>query len=204
MKSTLLALIVLLAAGTGKAVTYAWTNTLGGDWSVAANWSSHVVPGAGDSVLITNNGNYTVTILTSSVTLSNLTLGGSTGVQTLLNGTANTLATTNLGMVNANGVLTLTNGGISGKLSIAAGAHLNLSSSNSIYIDNLSLTNRGTVTWSGAHLDMGSTFITNSGVWQITGDSSMYQDVGLLSVFGNSGTLSKTAGTGISSLSGII
>jgi hypothetical protein len=47
--------------------TITWTNTAGGDWSVAANWSSAGVPGAGDDVAITLPGSYLVTSGTSGV-----------------------------------------------------------------------------------------------------------------------------------------
>ena len=37
-----------------------WTNTLGGNWNVAANWNPNIVPAAGDTAVITNAGNYTL------------------------------------------------------------------------------------------------------------------------------------------------
>ncbi len=74
MKSILLVSLALFTAFTSHALTHSWTNTLGGDWSVAANWLPHGVPLTDDDVLITSNGTYTVTILSNSVQVGNLTL----------------------------------------------------------------------------------------------------------------------------------
>jgi len=57
-----------------SAATLTWTNTLGGNWSVAANWSPHAVPGAADTANITTAGTYTVT-LDANATVTALTLG---------------------------------------------------------------------------------------------------------------------------------
>jgi hypothetical protein len=68
-----------------RAATITWTNTAGGDWSVAANWSPNGVPGGSDSAAITRTGNYTVTV-SSAGSIGTLTLGASSGdgtVQTL-------------------------------------------------------------------------------------------------------------------------
>src|ERR1039457_7308146 len=53
--------LALLAVGNlAPAATITWTNTSGGNWSVAANWSPNQVPTNTDSVLITAPGTYTV------------------------------------------------------------------------------------------------------------------------------------------------
>src|SRR6185295_13568065 len=62
-----------------------WSNPLGGDWNVAANWSPNQVPGPADNVFITNSGTYTVT-LNVNTTNNSVTLGGDSGTQTLANG----------------------------------------------------------------------------------------------------------------------
>ncbi len=54
------------------AVNRNWTNTLGGDWSVAANWSPNGVPTGGDVANITNGGTYTVTIATGTISIASL------------------------------------------------------------------------------------------------------------------------------------
>ena len=42
-----------------------WTNTGGGNWSTASNWSGNIVPPSGEAVWIGNAGNYTVNVTTS-------------------------------------------------------------------------------------------------------------------------------------------
>ena len=47
---------------SAQGATVTWTNTAGGNWGVAANWSPNQVPGAADTGLITTPGTYTVTL----------------------------------------------------------------------------------------------------------------------------------------------
>jgi hypothetical protein len=89
--SFLLSGITLLALGNlAHGATITWTNTSGGNWSVANNWSPHQVPTNTDDVLITKPGTYTVTfdVINSypATNANNLTLGagGTEGLQTLL------------------------------------------------------------------------------------------------------------------------
>src|ERR1700733_13866330 len=42
------------------ASTIVWTNTVGGGWNEATNWSPNEVPGSGDTVLVTNDATFTV------------------------------------------------------------------------------------------------------------------------------------------------
>src|SRR5262249_47933235 len=42
--------------------TNTWTNTAGGSWSTASNWSKGTVPTSSDEACITTNGTYTVTL----------------------------------------------------------------------------------------------------------------------------------------------
>src|SRR5579871_2262830 len=77
-------LFALLSASMSFAATFTWTNTAGGLWTTAANWSpSGGPPTALDTALITTSGTYTVTNSGTAVA-SVLTLGGTTGTQTLL------------------------------------------------------------------------------------------------------------------------
>ncbi len=74
---------------------------------------------------------------------------------------------TNFGSVRANGILSVTNGGLQGKLSVASGGQLNLGGSAGKFLYNFALTNAGTVNWSGGGLSVGgnnilTTTITNS------------------------------------------
>src|SRR6266403_1806823 len=65
-----------------RAATISWTNTAGGIWSVANNWSPHQVPNASDDAVITTPGGYTVS-LDITATINSLTLGGASGQQIL-------------------------------------------------------------------------------------------------------------------------
>jgi hypothetical protein len=91
------------------AATLVWTNTAGGAWSTAANWSPNAVPAAGDLVFITNSGTYTVSFNTS-VNLASLTVGhtSATGLQQLSN-LGGTLTVTNVSSA-SNGVIHLSSG----------------------------------------------------------------------------------------------
>src|ERR1700686_5040462 len=67
-----LALLTALFAGSASAAgcTNTWTNTAGGSWFNAANWSSKAVPSSSDEACITAAGTYTVEMSqTSTVSL---------------------------------------------------------------------------------------------------------------------------------------
>lgn len=90
-----LAIVPVFLAQTCRSAQLVWTNAAGGNWTVAANWNPNTVPAAGDSVVITNEGTFTVT-LAAGATLNSLTLGSTLtpGTRTLQL-TAGTLAVTN-------------------------------------------------------------------------------------------------------------
>src|SRR5689334_19918293 len=82
-RSNLFRAILLLASGCfAPAATITWTNTSGGNWSAANNWTPHQVPGPADEVVITNNGTYTVNMDVDAA-IASLTLGGASGTNTL-------------------------------------------------------------------------------------------------------------------------
>ena len=74
--------------------TIQWTNVLGGNWSVPANWSPNRVPGPTNNAVIITNGTYTVAINVPAA-VSNLTVGAgsvaSTQTVNLLGGQGLTL-----------------------------------------------------------------------------------------------------------------
>jgi Flp pilus assembly protein TadG len=94
----------LLAFASARAADITWTNTAGGNWNAAANWSPNQVPGSNDHALTTADGTYTVTVNTA-VTIAQLTLGATSGTQTLANNTSGALTLTGTGQVLASGVL---------------------------------------------------------------------------------------------------
>ncbi|MEI6078985.1 MAG: hypothetical protein WCS94_25655, partial [Verrucomicrobiota bacterium] len=58
--------IFLLLSILAHATTITWINPLGGNWSVASNWSPSQVPGADDTAVINIDGNYTVALDTTA------------------------------------------------------------------------------------------------------------------------------------------
>ncbi|MFQ6614161.1 MAG: LamG-like jellyroll fold domain-containing protein, partial [Fidelibacterota bacterium] len=89
-----------------------WNSINGGNWSNPANWDTGTVPGSTDNVFITISGTYTVT-LDADVTVASLSLGGSSGVQTL-SADGRTLTLIGTGTVNSNGALHLINSIVTG------------------------------------------------------------------------------------------
>jgi hypothetical protein len=93
-----------------------WTNTAGGSWFEGSNWSNSAPPTSGEEACITAAGTYTVTMTQESGTVSvkSLTVGGTSGKQTLAVGSScsvNAILTTTAGISNgAQGAITLTNG----------------------------------------------------------------------------------------------
>ena len=66
------------AAHAGPSCTDTWTNTAGGDWGTATDWSEGTVPTISDVACITTAGTYTVTISAAdgAQTVGGLALGG--------------------------------------------------------------------------------------------------------------------------------
>ncbi len=106
------------SAGAGEC-TDSWTNTAGGDWFAAANWSTGSPPGPQDNACITASGTYTVTMTqtaaSGTVSMRSLTLGGASGTQTLALASSCSLdavLTATAGISNGvRGAITLANGG---------------------------------------------------------------------------------------------
>src|ERR1700712_245838 len=85
-----------------------FTNALGGNWNVGANWSGVTVPGGTDDAVISNPGTYTVSITNTqgpnSITLNDATAPLSVGATGIILGStmalnAGTFALANLGQV---------------------------------------------------------------------------------------------------------
>ncbi len=162
---------LLFIAGHGRAADVVWTNTAGGDWNTAGNWSPNQVPGGNDSAWITNNGSYTVTSqIYPGINISNLVVGGISGTQTF--SMYWTLTNNGLVTVNSNGVMHDNFGIYNGLESYATLAGLG------------GLTSAGLFTWDGA-LNLPS--ITNSGVASLAANQMNGCD------FVNSGALTLTS-----------
>ncbi len=126
MKKFLFFLILLFCASV-EAADIVWTNTLGGTWGTAANWSPNQVPTSADTAWITNNGTYTVTQNVASATALSLALGGTSGTQTL-NHNGGTLALGAGGSSSANGAYALSGGTLTGSGTLTLGGPLNWTS----------------------------------------------------------------------------
>ena len=170
---TIIAVLLFAAVGNfvTDAATITWINTNGGNWSVATNWSPHQIPVLGDSAVITNAGNYTVTLDTTP-TVDSLTLGGASGTQTLTNsGFTMTLTFNNASVVNTNGVLAMGGGSLS-----SSGLIIN-----------------GRFNWTGGFIDVGSTLtVATNGTLVLAGNNGT--DYPLLGILTNAGTVKVVSG----------
>jgi fibronectin-binding autotransporter adhesin len=122
--------LTLLAPCVARAAPVSWVNSAGGSWSQGSNWSTGMLPGQTDDVVITLTGNYTVT-LDVDATVASLTLGATSKTQTLSLPT-NTLTLKGGSTVGSHGVLELSGGTL-----VAAG-----------------LTVNGAVNWSGGTISL--------------------------------------------------
>lgn len=218
MRTSIL-IIPLVAALNARADLINWTNTAGGNWNVAANWSPSQVPSTNDTALITNAGNYTVTLNTDP-TIAGLILGGISGTQTLAT-SGNTLTLNGEGTVNANGSLNLSGttplsgtnrltlagvitwryGAIDTNVvvNVVAGGQVLISSGGTKYAKLLygSLTNNGVITWQPTgNLVIGGTLHNLAqGVFDAQLSDSIPQS-GTNAVIINDGVFRRSAGTG--------
>ncbi|HEX5043821.1 MAG TPA: hypothetical protein VFV75_12995 [Candidatus Polarisedimenticolaceae bacterium] len=197
----------------------AW-NTGTGNWSTAGNWSPAQLPAAGDTVTIAANGantTFTVTLDVDS-TISGLTVGGGSGVQTLsiVNGlrilTLNGASTVNAGgalahsagTIGGTGTLTI-NGGYdwTGGVQTGAGTTTVNGTFHCAGVVGINggrtLNNATTLAWnpatgSGFRTGTGS-IINNSGTWDSQSDGVIVNFYGGTSTFNNTGLFKKSAGT---------
>ena len=99
-----------------------WTNTSGGSWSTSSNWSKGTVRSSSEEVCITASGTYTVTLEAETPELKTLTIGGSSGTQTLqltTGGCVSAVVNATEGMVVASsGQLVMTSAGNCGSDSV--------------------------------------------------------------------------------------
>ena len=159
MKMRILAALLAAAfaqfEGAWAATTTVWTNTSGGNWSVAANWSPNQAPGIGDIAEITTAGTYTVTNNQNTVVASFALGSGSAGVQSLQVPGGGALTFTGGSTVNGNGVLAVSGGGV---LSLAGGLSLYglLTNAGTVNLTNnpITILNNGTVTYQGGLVNL--------------------------------------------------
>ncbi|MBO1048263.1 MAG: hypothetical protein HEQ10_11150 [Dolichospermum sp. DEX182a] len=191
-----------------------WKNGVNGNFGTAANWNPGTVPTTANIAQINLDGTYTV-LLNLNRTLSGLTLGGTSGTQTL-NNNGFTLTLNGVSTVGTNGVLNLTSGTIngtgaltvSGKLNWSGGTLsgtgkktvtgiLNLSGNQSL--NGTTLETTGTTIWTGN----GTLSTSNAAIWNNTStgtidlqsDADFSYNTGTKTTFNNAGTFTKSNGT---------
>lgn len=155
--------------------------------------------------MITAPGDYAVTI-PNNVTVSQLTLGGLSGTQTLTL-TSSTLMVTNAGLITAHGLLDMQGGSLVGVMTVGAGGTISFTGAAQKAIVQLALVNNGTVRWQGGNLGIGgtpTTTVVNNGLWEINSDAAYTLFFGgPTPTFVNTGTLRKIGGTGTTSFSNL-
>jgi hypothetical protein len=216
---------IFLNVYNASATTYAWTNTAGGLWSAAANWSPNGIPGSGDTALITTSGTYAVG-LSAPVTVNLLTVGtiNGSGTQSFSTSTINltvqsSLVVNNTGAFTLNGGVLTVNGTIQGlvtwtggqfgngpgPLTLATNATLVLAGSNGTdYSMGQFVTNAGTIELQSGNLALN--YCTYYGGLQNL-PGALINLEGNVSIDGcggtgliNGGTLVKSAGSGVSAI----
>lgn len=209
LQLTSLALLLLIAETS--AAELVWTNTAGGSWNTAANWSPNQIPTAADRVWITNNGTYTVTV-SGNAAAGELILGGTAGIQTLSltsgalllgNGTGNSNAVLRIsggtlggsGRFTSAGPLNWTGGTITNTVQCAGGS---ISGSATKTLRYGCLINAGLLTFSGGYLEPynGASVSNLAGaIFDITADCDIsYYSTSSGPIY-NSGIFRKSGGT---------
>jgi len=202
---------------SAQAAGNSWTGGAGdGLWSSVGNWSLGRTPDITDTVYITLDGTYTVTLNVND-TVSAIEVGGATGTQTLSitnrTLTVDSSATfgpnaelslaggtiTGGGDVTIDGAMNWTGGTLSttGTTTIGTTATATLSSTAVRYLYNGTLVNAGAVVWSDGTIysySGGSIDNQAGGTFEVQGARSFTLQVAG-GTFTNAGTLSKT-GTG--------
>jgi hypothetical protein len=218
--SALLALLLFYSAG-GQAATLMWTNTSGGNWSVAANWNPHQVPGAGDVAAITLTTASKLEVrMDVDVTIAGLTMGGSAhvlrvGGKTLTLGGTSTIgpnqeivldqgAFVGSAATRVTGGSILWSGGrLQGPVTLEAGSQLVLQGTigNPYDLEGV-LTNKGTVRLVSGNLRCRAAQIYNlsGGVIDFQGDADMANYSVGTELLENQGTIRKSTGSGISAV----
>lgn len=212
----LLTVYLVMASLPSQAATLAWTNTAGGLWSAAANWSPNAVPAAGDSVLITNAGTYTVTnsaganrsalhrgLMDSNfVGLGRLRLTAGTFTAGIMNVETNGAldlagATFTAATHNHRGTWTWTSGAVpgAGSHSILAPGTLHLESAVTKSLSVGTIANSGTLNWNAGNLSVlsGAVF-ANNGTMNISNNVNFSSGGGAIPTFRNSATLNLASG----------
>jgi len=178
LKIALPVLVLWLVTGSiAHSTTYVWSNTAGGNWNVAADWSPNGMPGSGDTADISASGTYTVTVNTAE-SVGTLTMNGTSGMQTLNISSSGTLTINSASTGNANAVVEVSGGTLTGTGSLTLAGILNWTSGT--ISSGVSFAGGG---FSGGSLYLDGGLLTNNGVLYWTNNATLYDGNG--SVFTN-------------------
>src|SRR5262249_24193444 len=151
-----------------RGLPISWAAPSSGNWNTPGNWSPPQVPGVSDDATIAVAGTYTVT-LDVNATVNSLTLGGSSGTQTLSDASF-TPGTHAASAVGATGVLAVSGGTIL-PFSVALTCQGIVAWTGGT-IFNLAVASTGVVNVSGAADKTASGATTNAGTFAWTGSGS--------------------------------
>ncbi len=168
-------LAVLCLASLGvRAETVTWTNTAGGAWSLAANWSPNKVPVAADTAQITNSGTYLVT-LDSAAGVTHLQVGAASGTQSFRLTSAGSLTVTGTAAFATNAPVEWAGGTLAGTGTFQISGPLTLSGAGDRTFVQARLQTYGTTTWSGTGRLLGynAPLWLQSGVLNVSVPSSL-------------------------------
>ena len=184
-------LAVLLQADTST-----WIQSAGGDWASAANWLPGGVPGPGDTAVVDLPGTYTVDV-SGSVSVGTVRLVGGSGAEPTLRVLGNLTAgilETGVGAAlvqhgnvsvgersSISGTYVWNSGFIQGGGStrVEAGGVLRIDSGSTHEFPAHTVTNRGTVEWTGGLVRGGQgSVLVNLGEWRVNGGGDVNSDYG--------------------------
>jgi hypothetical protein len=191
-----------------------------GDWNVVTNWErfdgavwqpAATAPASTDGIVtvvslnvITANTSVTADQLVidagaSLIITSAFTVANGTGTDLSVNGTLQVAADlSGPGTTSVAGTFDWTTGTVSTATTITAAGSMLISGAGAKAV-NSSITNNGTITWSAGNLDFNAGSVINNGTFVTTFDGTI-NNTTLTNSFTNSGTLQKSAGTGITTI----
>ncbi len=195
--------LLLVTAPLAHATTFTWSSPASGSWHTATNWSPIGLPGAGDTVNLTNTSSFTVSLTNGSpgVNLFSLTLGGAATlvVSKATPFTVVTCLVTNGGALVVSNSSTIT----PSALAVTAGGSFTLDSSATLAASAVAFANAGSVfvnnlatfTISNCVINAGGTFAAD-GYATLTGAKYFVNAGGALTLSNAwmSGTLTVAAG----------
>lgn len=184
-------MLLLFSVGRIGAIEILWTNTSGGDWSIATNWSPNIVPGSNDNVTI--QGVVTVVVSMPSQ-CAGLNLTNFSGGFPTITGSG---ALTVYGPSHWRGA---TFSG-TGQTILEAGATLEIAGGFQFTLSSRILENGGTVSWTGSgtiFLNSGAVITNRPGaLFEVQSAASFISAIGSGASFDNAGIYRKSLNTSI-------